>query len=120
DDKEVEVAVDIYKMSAAMVSFDDVINAINYENKTISGGNIINNNFQKNIRIIGEISKPSELENIIVKKDGGNVYLKDIAQINFKEQDATTYAREYGEPVIMLDIKKRAGKNMIEAVEQIK
>ncbi|MCB0444107.1 MAG: efflux RND transporter permease subunit, partial [Gelidibacter sp.] len=120
DDKEVEVAVDIYKMSAAMVSFDDVINAINYENKTISGGNIINNNFQKNIRIIGEISKPSELENIIVKKDGGNVYLKDIATINFKEQDATTYAREYGEPVVMLDVKKRSGKNMIEAVEQIK
>src|SRR5690606_12230931 len=65
-------------------------------------------------------SKPSELENIIVKKDGGNVYLKDIATISFKEQDATTYAREYGEPVVMLDVKKRSGKNMIEAVEQIK
>tara|TARA_R110002033_G_scaffold8_17_gene386 strand:- start:15578 stop:18409 length:2832 start_codon:yes stop_codon:yes gene_type:complete len=103
-----------------MVSFDDVINAINYENKTVSGGNIINNNFQKNIRIIGEIDSPSELENIIVKKDGGNVYLKDIAQISFKEQDATTYAREYGKPVVMLDVKKRSGKNMIQAVEQIK
>ena len=120
DDKEVEVAVDIYKMSAAMVSFDDIINAINYENKTISGGNIINDDFQKNIRIIGEIESPSELENIVVKKDGGNVYLKDIATISFKEQDATTYAREYGDPVVMLDVKKRSGKNMIEAVEQIK
>jgi multidrug efflux pump subunit AcrB len=48
------------------------------------------------------------------------VYLKDIATISFKEQDATTYAREYGDPVVMLDVKKRSGKNMIEAVEQIK
>lgn len=120
DDKEVEVAVDIYKMTAAMVSFDDIINAINYENKTISGGNLINNNFQKNIRIIGEFNDPFELGNIIVKHDGGNVFLKDIAKINFKEQDATTYAREYGKPVVMLDIKKRSGRNMIEAVEEIK
>lgn len=120
DDKEVEVAVDVHKMAAAMVSFDDIINAINYENKTISGGNIINNQFEKNIRIIGEITHPKDLEDIIVKNDGGNIYLKDIAQINFKEQDATTYARESGEPVIMLDIKKRSGRNMIEAVEQIK
>lgn len=120
DDKEVEVAVDIYKMTAAMVSFDDVINAINYENKTISGGNLINNNFQKNIRIIGEFDDPYELGNIIVKHDGGNIFLKDIAEIKFKEQDATTYAREYGKPVVMLDIKKRSGKNMIEAVEEIK
>lgn len=120
DDKEVEVAVDIYKMTAAMVSFDDVINAINFENKTISGGNIINNNFEKNIRIIGEFDNPMALGNIIVKHDGGNIFLKDIAEIKFKEQDATTYAREYGQPVVMLDVKKRSGKNMIEAVEQIK
>ncbi|CAH8281327.1 multidrug efflux pump subunit AcrB [Mariniflexile fucanivorans] len=120
DDKEVEVAVDIYKMTAAMVSFDDIIDAINYENKTISGGNLINNNFQKNIRIIGEFDDPYELGNIIVKHDGGNIFLKDIAEVKFKEQDATTYAREYGEPVVMLDIKKRSGKNMIEAVEEIK
>ncbi|WP_372757669.1 efflux RND transporter permease subunit [Mariniflexile sp.] len=120
DDKEVEVAVDIYKMTAAMVSFDDVIDAINYENKTISGGNLINNNFQKNIRIIGEFEDPYELGDIIVKHDGGNIFLKDIAEIKFKEQDATTYAREYGDPVVMLDIKKRSGKNMIEAVEEIK
>ncbi|WP_273004913.1 efflux RND transporter permease subunit, partial [Leeuwenhoekiella blandensis] len=36
------------------------------------------------------------------------------------EKDPTTFAREYGQPVVMLDVKKRAGKNMIEAVESIK
>lgn len=120
EDMEVEVAVDIYKMAATKVSFTDVINAIRNENKTISGGNVVTNGFQKNIRILGEIKSPSELENIIVKDDGGVVYLRDIAKINFQMQDATTYAREYGDPVVTLDVKKRAGKNMIEAVEQIK
>ena len=120
EDKEVEIAVDVYKMSASQVSFDNIINAVSLENKTISAGNIITSGVQKNIRIVGEIQDPKELENVIVKRDGGNIFLKDIAKINFREKDPTTYAREYGEPVVMLDIKKRGGKNMIEAVEDIK
>ncbi|WP_203294607.1 efflux RND transporter permease subunit [Luteirhabdus pelagi] len=120
EDMEVEIAVDIYKMTASKVSFTDIVNAVRGENNTISGGNVISNGVQKNIRIIGEIDDPQELQNVVVKRDGGIIFLKDIADINFKEKDATTFAREYGEPVVMLDVKKRAGKNMIEAVEQIK
>ena len=120
EDMEVEIAVDIYKMSASQVSFQDIISAVSAENRTISGGNIITSGVQKNIRIIGEIEDPKELENVVVKSDGGNIFLKDIASVNFQEKDATTYAREYGEPVVMLDVKKRSGKNMIEAVDEIK
>jgi len=120
DDKEVEVAVDIYKMTASQVSFNDIFSAIRSENSTISGGNIKNEGLRKSIRVIGEISKPSELEDIVVKEDGGVVYLKDVAEVYFHEKDPTTFAREWGKPVVMLDVKKRAGKNMVEAVEQIK
>jgi len=120
EEMEVEIAVDIYKMTASKVSFTDIVNAVSGENRTISGGNVITSGIQKNIRIIGEIEDPDELDNVVVKTDGGNIFLKDIADINFREKDATTFAREYGDPVVMLDVKKRAGKNMIEAVDQIK
>ncbi|NEV92588.1 efflux RND transporter permease subunit [Psychroflexus sp. YR1-1] len=120
DDKEVEVAVDIYKMSAMQVSFNDVITAIRNENKNISGGSIISQGIEKTIRVLGEIESPDELNNIVIKNDGGEVYLKDVADINFHTKDPSTFARNYGEPVVMLDIKKRSGKNMIEAIEEIK
>jgi len=120
EEQEVEVAVDIYKMTASKVSFENILNAIRSENNTISAGNVISDGLRKNIRVLGEIQNPRELNNIVVKRDGGNIFLKDIATIRFKEKDATTFAREYGEPVVMLDVKKRAGKNMIEAVESIK
>ena len=120
DEMEVEIALDLYKMAASQVSFDNVINAISAENTTISGGNIKTSGIQKNIRIIGEIEDPKELRDVVVKEDGGLIFLKDIAQVNFTEKDATTFAREYGQPVVMLDVKKRSGKNMIEAVDEIK
>lgn len=119
-DKEVEIAVDNYKMMAAEVSFNQIITAIQNENTTISGGNIVENGMRRNIRVIGEIKSPSELENIVVKEDAGAVYLKDIAAVNFRPKDATTYAREYGKPVVMLSIKKKGGENMISAMQKIK
>jgi multidrug efflux pump len=119
-EKEVEIAVDIYKMTAAQVSFDNIIAAVSSENTTISGGNVVNSGIKKNIRVVGEIEDPSELENVVVKKENGVVYLKDIAEIKFQPKEATTFAREYGNTVVMLDIKKRSGKNMIEATESIK
>ena len=120
DDKEVEIAVDIFKMTAAQVTFDEIQNAVKYENMTLSGGNLTSQGSRNNIRIVGEIQNPKELENIIVKSYGGVVYLKDIATITFKEKEKTTYAREKGQEVVMLSVKKRSGQNMISAIEQVK
>ncbi|WP_299223096.1 efflux RND transporter permease subunit [uncultured Aquimarina sp.] len=118
-EKEVEVAVDIYKMMAAKVSFDDVINTIRNGNVTMSAGNMISSGQRRTIRILGEIDQPLELDNFVVKSQNGAVYLRDIAKVTFKEEDKTTYAREFGDNVVMLEVKKRSGKNMVEAAEKI-
>ncbi len=120
DDKEVEIAVDIFKMTAAKVSFDEIQNAVKYENMTLSGGNLISQGSRNNIRIVGEIKDPAELENVIVKHNDGIVYLKDIATVRFKEKEKTTYAREKSNEVVMLNVKKRSGENMISAIEKVK
>jgi len=118
--KEVEVAVDIYKMMAAKVSFDDVKNAIGNGNVTMSAGNLVASGQRRTVRIIGEISNPKDLENFVVKSEKNNpIYLKDIAKVTFKDKERTTYAREFGERVVMLDVKKRSGKNMVTAAEQV-
>ena len=120
DDREVEIAIDMFKMSAAKVSFDDIQNAVKYENMTLSGGNLISQGSRNNIRIVGEISKPEQLNDIVVKSFNGTVYLKDIAKVSFKEKEKTTYARESGQEVVMLNVKKRSGQNMISAIDQVK
>lgn len=119
-EKEVEVAVDIHKMMAAKVSFQDVIGAIANGNSTMSAGNLKSGGQRRTIRIIGEVDDPKELEEFVVKSENGAIYLKDIATITFSEEDKTTYAREFGESVVMLNVTKRAGQNAISAAEKIK
>ena len=116
---EVEIAVDIYKMTAAKISFNDIISSIGGENTTISAGNIVAGGQRRSLRILGEISNPEELKNFVIKSEKGATYLGDIATVRFKEKDITSYARSFGEKVVLLDVKKRGGKNLIEASQKI-
>ena len=119
-DFEVEVSLDLIKMVAATVSFDDVINCIQRGNNTISAGNIEGNGLRRNIRVIGEIKNPEDLEDFVVKNQDGTVFLGDISKITFKEKEINSYARSNGKNSIVLDVKKRSGKNLIKSVEKIR
>ena len=71
-DKEIEVAVDIYKMMSAKVSFDDITNAINRGNVTMSAGNFITSQQRRTLRVIGEIKSPNDLLDFVIKSENGN------------------------------------------------
>ncbi|UMB59974.1 efflux RND transporter permease subunit [Lutibacter sp. A80] len=119
-DKEMEISVDLYKMEISKISFNDIAMAIQNENMTISGGDLLENGIRRNVRIVGEFKSAEEIEDIIVKQENNNiVYLRDIAQVNFKEQEKESYAREFSQPVVMLDVTKRGGENLINASTQI-
>ena len=119
-EKELEIAVDLYKMEASKISFTDIENAVAFENMSVSGGDILENGIRRTVRVLGEFKDPLSVSDIIVKHEKGNiVYLRDIADVNFKEQEKESFAREYMQPVVMLDVKKRGGQNLLEASTKI-
>ena len=119
-DKEVKIDVDLLAIEAMKISFDDIANAISQENVTISGGDLLVDEFNRNVRIIGEFRDVAEIENVIVKRENQEiVYLKNVADVSFGEEETESYAREYLKPVVMIDVKKRAGENLIEASDKI-
>ena len=119
-DKEMEISIDLYKMEISKISFYDIEQAIQNENVTISGGDLLESGIRRNVRIIGEFESAKEIEDIIIKQENYDiVYLRDIAKVSFKEQEKTSYAREFSQPVAMLDVTKRGGENLINASEQI-
>lgn len=120
-EREVAIQVDLAKMESLEISFGDIENAIKSENLTMSGGELINNDFRRTIRVIGEFQQVSEIENLIVKAENQfPVYLKDIAKVSFDFADPTSIARVGGQPVVSLDVIKRAGENLLDASDKIK
>ena len=120
-DKEVEVSLDLLAMEAMEINFNDVAAAISSENVTISGGNLLVDDFRRNVRVIGEFDNVEQMGSIAVKRENQEVVrLDEIATITFGEKDKESYAREFGSPVVMLDVMKRSGSNLIEASDKIR
>ncbi|MCO4813587.1 MAG: efflux RND transporter permease subunit, partial [Flavobacteriales bacterium] len=119
-EQEMTIEVDPIKAQSVNVTINDIQNAVNSEHQTIPGGELLEDGIRKTIRIEGEFRDAQELSELIVKQDEFlPVKLNDVAKVYFGNGDTTSYAREFGEPVVMLDIKKQGGKNLLDASDKI-
>jgi multidrug efflux pump subunit AcrB len=119
-EEEMRIDVDRLKAEAVQVSLQNIEDAVAAEHATISGGEILMNGMRKTIMIDGEFQNARELGEIIVKQtDYMPVKLKDIADVYFGDGDTTSFAREFGSPVVMLDIIKQGGENLLDAADKI-
>ncbi|HEY4785937.1 MAG TPA: efflux RND transporter permease subunit, partial [Bacteroidales bacterium] len=119
--REIQVNVDMYKLQAANLSFNDIIQQISRENVTISGGNINMHGMERAIRVVGEFKDIETFKNIVVSTSKGvRIYLKDIAEIKDTYADRDSYARMNGENVITLNVIKKSGENLLDASDKIK
>ena len=119
-EQEMRIEVDPIKANSVNVTLDDIQNAVSAENQTIPGGEVLMDGVRKTIRIEGEFRDAQELGGIIVKQDDFlPVKLEDVAKVSFGNGDTTSYAREFGMPVVMLDVKKQGGQNLLDASDKI-
>jgi len=120
-EREVQINVDLIKMQSLKVAFNDIQNAIQSENMTMSGGEMVTNGFRRALRVVGQFDNVEEMKNIIIKSENQRpIVLKDIAEVKYTFEDRTSYARSDGYPVISLDVIKRRGQNLLSAADKIK
>jgi multidrug efflux pump len=120
NEREIQVNVDPHKLETFELTFKDIEDAVNFENVSISGGDLIVDKTTRSIRTVGEFTSVEELKNIIVKNEDQNiVYLRDVAQVVDGFEDPLTYARLDRQTVVSLQVVKKAGENLLDATDQI-
>ena len=120
DEKEVKIKVDPYKLEAVELNFGDIENAVTAENITMSGGSYLSDGMRRTVRIEGEFESPADLLEVVIKNEDDNiVYLKDVATVEFDYKDKANYARLWGKQVVMVDVVKRGGENLLDATDKI-
>ena len=118
---EVQVNVDVYRMNAYQVSFDDISGAIRAENLSIPGGTIETSEKNLTVRVPGEFKTVKPLEDIVLKiQNGKPIYLRDVAAVNYSFEDRATYARLNGGEVVSLAVRKRSGENLVGIADKVK
>jgi multidrug efflux pump subunit AcrB len=122
----IQINVDLNKMTTAQVSYGDIIKAIGDENVISSAGNVKIDGVQRAIDIKEDFKNADEVAAMVIRNPQGKaVYLRDIAEVKdgFKDQESYARLKTNNDPnfknVITLNISKRTGENLIEASDKI-
>jgi multidrug efflux pump subunit AcrB len=119
-DQQVNVDVDLQKLQASQLSFNDITAAISRENITVSGGSIDVGDQKRAVRVAGQYVNAADIADIQVKNlRGAPVRLGDIATVQDAFKDRESYARLDGQPTVTLNVVKRQGENLLDASDKI-
>ncbi len=119
-DREITIKTDLHRMESNEISFQNIEDAISFENVSIAGGNILLGEARRMVRTDAEFKTVKEIGDIIVKREKGNiVYLRDIADVVNGYEEVESYARLDKEPVVSLNVIKKGGENLLEATDKI-
>jgi multidrug efflux pump subunit AcrB len=120
-DREIQVNLDIYRMSAANVTIGDVERAVSSENLTISGGEAKMDGVKRVITIRGEFGSAVNVGDMVIRsQSGATVFLKDIADVKDAYHEQESFARLDHKNVLTLNVVKRSGANLIDASDKIR
>lgn len=119
-DREITIKTDLHRMESNQISFQNIEDAIAFENVSIAGGNILLGAARRMVRTDSEFRSVKEIGDIIVKREKGDfVYLRDVAEVVNGYEEVESYARLNKQPVVSLNIVKKGGENLLEATDKI-
>lgn len=113
-EREIRVEPFPAKLAYYNLSIVDLQTVISKENQNVSGGAIRMGDGRFQLRVPGEFKSPGEIYGLVVGlHDGRPVYLKDVARVvdGFKDEEGRS--RMNGQPAVNIQVKKRAGENVL-------
>lgn len=109
-----EVVVDSLRLESYNISNEELIRAINLNNRLVAAGALDTGQGRFAVKVPGLFESASDVLELPIKVSGdGVVTLEDVADIRRTFKDTVSYARLNGEPAVALEITKRAGTNII-------
>ena len=116
-----EVLIDPTVFETYNITFDELISSITSNNQLIAAGAIESEAGRLVLKVPGLIENLQDVMELPVLVRGQTVVtFADVATIRRTFEDPTGFARIDGQPALALEIKKRAGANIIETVVEVR
>ena len=116
-----EVIVDPVRLESYRVSQEDLIRAIDFNNRLVAAGALDTGAGRFSVKVPGLFESAKDVLEIPVKTNGDAVVtLRDITEVRRTFWDATSFARLDGRPTVALEIQKRIGFNVIDTIDDVR
>ncbi len=119
-EQELQVSIDLPKMSQLHLTISQVIGAIQSENTNIPGGSLEVGPKKFNVTTSGTYESIEDVKRTIVGSNAGQVvYLKDIADVSWSDEDPKYFGRFNGENAAFIIANMKSGQNIHEVRNNI-
>ncbi|MDE1313269.1 efflux RND transporter permease subunit [Vibrio aestuarianus] len=120
-DDIVEIIVDPLLMESYGLDQGDIYNLIALNNRVFAAGFVDTGYGRFSVKVPSVFDSLKDVLELPVKVDGKQVItFGDIATVRRAFRDPESFARLDGKSAVVLDVKKRAGENIIDTVELVK
>lgn len=117
----VEIIVDPLLMESYSLDQADIYNLIALNNRVVAAGFVDTGYGRFSVKVPSVFDSLKDVLELPIKVDGKQVVtFGDVATVRRAFRDPESFARLDGKSAVVLDIKKRAGENIIETVELVK
>ncbi len=121
-DKEIAVDVDPALLEQYGLTLSDISKAISTQHVNVPGGTMIASGFRFSIRVTGELTAPSQFNDLIVRSVNNKmIRVRDVAHVAFTyTRDRQSISRTNGKPSLTLTVAKRTGEDIVRIVDEAK
>lgn len=107
--------IDPVKLTAYKCTVADVRNALNAQNVELPSGKLTGDNTELTVKTIGNLSKPEEFNNIIIRTEGDKIIrFSDVGGAELGPENIETQLTSSGLPMIGLAIVPMPGANYLD------
>ena len=119
--EEIHVQIDSEKLASQGLSLFHITQKIQKENIQHTIGNYVDGNFELSLKLEGQLKTIQDIENIPISiSPKKNLYLKDIANIQFDTQSIKVISRVNQKPSIALAILKTHDGATLDVIQNVK
>ncbi len=119
-EREIQVYVDPVKLEAYNLSIEAISSVIGAENRNIPGGTFDVGSETYSLRVQGEFSDATQMNDIVVGNFGGKtIYLRDVAVVHDSVEERAQETYNNGVQGAMIIVQKQSGANSVEISDAV-
>ncbi|WP_442481545.1 efflux RND transporter permease subunit [Aeoliella sp. SH292] len=118
---ELQVIVDLEKLAARQLTLTEVRDVLRAQNRDTSAGTIDDGKRRYVFRALNQFRSPEQvLDQLLAVRDGGPVYVRDVATVELGYKKPDGLVRRFGESSIAINCERSTGANVIDVMENLR
>lgn len=120
-DREIQINLNSDKLAAYGLTIPEVTSSLRSENMETPGGKVTDGTRETSLRTMGSLASPQAILDLpVVRRDGVQLFVKNIASVADTTKSVTSITKLNGSPAVGLDIMKQSGSNTVSVVTNVK